>query len=112
MNWLKHILLTIALLTGALPCVHAQAHPGHSHEEQTAQQLCGSHCCACHSCESTACADDLDVEQQTVSISVKAAPPALVFVLYTHIETRPPARRIGPSVPTALTTLKTVQLLI
>ncbi|WP_372797729.1 hypothetical protein [Pontiella sp.] len=112
MNWVKHILVVLALLFSALPCVHAEDHAGHLHDNDASQQLCTAHDCGCHTCDEASCPEELDVETHTVSISVAVNIPPGDIVLFVYTESKPVLRRAASPVYSALSALKTVHLLI
>lgn len=109
MNWLKHILVVVALLVAALPCAHAGDHAEHLYDAGSAEV---THSCACHPCNVETCTDQLEVEQNTVPVSVVAATPTAIHILFVITETKHAVRQTHASVISTLTALKTVQLLI
>ncbi len=112
MNWLKHILVVIALLLGALPCAHAEEHAAHSHEAASGAQFCSSPICGCHICDEAACSEELGVDSISVSVSVAVDSPPADIILFVFTETRPVIQRPVSPVCSALSALKTVHLLI
>lgn len=112
MKWLKHILIMIALLAGAMPHVHAEDHHDHVHEADAQEQLCSSHVCACHSCDESPCMEELEVERHQVSISVAVDRPSSDIILFVFNESKPVLRRVTYPLHSALSALKTVHLLI
>ncbi|MDZ8118678.1 hypothetical protein [Pontiella agarivorans] len=112
MNGLKHILVVIALLFSALPCIHAEDQACQPHEKDASQQLFPFHVCGCHHCDELACSEELDAETSTVSVTVAVEPLPQAVILYVFTETKPVLRRATSPVYSALTALKIVHLLI
>jgi hypothetical protein len=112
MKLLKHILVAVALLVMALPCVHA-AHYGHHHDEGV--ELCeiaAEPCCACHSREQQPCTDNVEIQLDRTPDAAtieQASSPTLLYILP---EAKPALKKAILPPPGVLATLKTVQLLI
>ncbi|VGO21537.1 hypothetical protein [Pontiella sulfatireligans] len=112
MKLLKHILVVVALLFAAMPCVHARGHAEHAHDAATGAELCASHTCSCHSCDAAPCADAPEMPLQLTVASASASMPSSPIQLFIFTELKPVVRQIPPSVSGFLASLQTVQLLI
>lgn len=112
MNGLKNILVVIALLITAWPCIHADHHADPSFIPDAVAEIAESHHCSCHSCEETVCTKTLEVQQTVAFIPVISATPSSDQLLLILSETKPVVRQITTSVYDPLVALKTIQLLI
>ncbi|MEI6892720.1 MAG: hypothetical protein V5783_11170 [Pontiella sp.] len=114
MKVLNNIILMIALLLVALPCMHrAEHHQGASFRHQ-ADQISAMHVCAsCYTCESDSiCTEALEVKQ-TLTLSSAVAPvPAPMIQLFVLNQKQRAFKPISPPVSGPYIGLKTIQLLI
>lgn len=112
MNWLKNMLIVVALLITAWPCTHADNHPDSSTDHETISAIGESHHCSCHTCEHTVCTEDLEAQQTLAMVPVLSVVPSSDLLLLVLSETKPVVRRMSGPVYDPLVALQTVQLLI
>jgi hypothetical protein len=112
MNWLKHILVMVALLVAAMPCSHAHEHGLHAPDANAPTEISTVHHCCCHSCAETPCMDELDMPQDLTSPAIVGATPPPAITLMVFSDLKPADPQVPPMVCDALASLRTVQLLI
>ena len=112
MNFLKHILVVVALLATMLPCCLAAERHNHNHE--STMELCAfaTSPCECHSCDHESCADDLEIHFNLASGTQAIEQPSNPEVLFTLPEPLPAKSKKNPPVSGFLASIQTVQLLI
>ncbi|WP_372845963.1 hypothetical protein [Pontiella sp.] len=112
MNWLRHVLVTVALLVAALPCCHAHEHELRAPDTHAPTELTAAHHCCCHSCDATLCVDELEMPQELTLPAATVASPPPAITLMVFIESKPAIPPLPPRRCDDLASLQTVQLLI